>query len=433
MPAKTEITRFTVIILLSLGGGVVIGRPLLMLLLGGVLYLGWHFYHLLRLSRLLSEGREIPSPPPGGLWSEVFDHIRQLQIKSRKRKQRLNRYFSRFREAATVLPDAAIIVGQRGGIEWCNPAAEVLLGLHWPQVAGANFSQQMQHPVLEEYLASDDFSRPLEFTSPADKSKVLSLLITPFGKKKQQNLIMVQDITRLYHLDQVRRDFVANVSHELRTPLTVISGFLETMEDADEINSNWGSSIQLMHQQALRMEETINDLLVLSRLEMDDDPPAGEPVQVAQLLAGIVDDAEVLSNEAQHRFSLEADPKLQLRGIEKELRGAFSNLIFNAVHHTPSGSEIRVSWQIEELGARFSVQDTGEGIPVRHIPRLTERFYRVDSARSRESGGTGLGLAIVKHTLNRHDGKLNIVSEEGKGSTFSCWFPQARIVQDDAN
>lgn len=427
-PVKTEAIHFAVIVFLSLLGGWVSGQPLILLLLGVIIYLGWHFYHLLRLSRQLNNNQPILLSSSSGLWIGVFEHIRQLQIKSRKRKQRLNRYFSRFREAATALPDAAIILGRRGDIEWCNPAAEILLGLHWPQVAGENFSQQMQHPILEEYLVNNEFSRPLEFTLPIDKRKVLSLLITPFGKKRRQHLVVVRDITRLYHLDQARRDFVANVSHELRTPLTVISGFLETMEDAEEFGSDWDTSIHLMRQQAKRMENTINDLLMLSRLEMDEAPPSPEPVQIEPLLLSIVNDAKALSNEAQHRFTLEVDPNVQFQGIEKELRGAFSNLIFNAVQYTPGGSEIRIRWQTDGEDVQLSIQDTGEGIPVRHIPRLTERFYRVDSARSRESGGTGLGLAIVKHVLSRHDGELLISSEEGKGSIFTCHFPKARVL-----
>jgi len=425
-PRNTELIRLAAITLVSAAAGLLSGHPVPLLLAGAIVYLGWHFRQLLRLSRLLRENRPLRPPFPGGLWRGIFERIRQLQAKSRKRKRRLVRYFSRFREAAAALPDATVILGDQGHIEWCNPAARALLGLEWPQAAGKDFGRLMQHPVLADYLSKGDYGRPLELTSPVDKTKVLSLMITSFGRSRRQHLVVARDITRLYHLDRARRDFVANVSHELRTPLTVVSGFLETMEEDERMAETWGNSISLMRQQAKRMADTINDLLVLSRLEMNEEEPAGEPVAVARLLAGIAEEAGVLSGQARHRISLDADPGLLLKGDEKELRAAFSNLVFNAVRHTPGGSEIRIRWEADGRGAVFSVSDTGEGIPARHIPRLTERFYRVDAARSRESGGTGLGLAIVKHVLNRHGSKLQITSKEGKGSTFSCRFPPAR-------
>ena len=247
-PRNTELIRFTLITLLAAAIGLSTGHLVPLLLLGTVIYLGWHFYQLLRLSHLLGEKQPIQPPFPGGIWSGIFERIRQLQIKSQKRKRRLARYFSRFREAATALPDATIILGNQGNIEWCNPATQALLGLEWPQVAGESFGHLMQHPVLTEYLDKGDYSRPLELTSPADKTKVLSLMITSFGKRQSQHLVVARDITRLYHLDRARRDFVANVSHELRTPLTVVSGFLETMEDDERVVKDWENSITLMRQ-----------------------------------------------------------------------------------------------------------------------------------------------------------------------------------------
>ncbi len=425
-PIQIELTRLAAILTAALVVGILSNQLVLMLLLGVICFFCWHFIQLLKLYYQLKENNSIPLSSTHTIWGRIYEQIRGLQIKSQKRKRRLNRYFSRFREAATALPDATIILGQHGNITWCNPASYTLLGLEWPTVAEGDFAQLLQHPILTDYLSHGDHSRPVEFSSHADKTKVLSLLITPFGKTRSQQLVVVRDITRLYHLDHARRDFIANVSHELRTPLTVISGFLETMEEVPA--ESGGEFIPLMRQQAKRMDDTISDLLVLSRLEMDDKEPAEDPIDITALLSAIKDEAAALSGKAQHQISLSADPTLFLKGNKKELQSAFSNLIFNAVRHTPNGAHIQISWTTDGKEARFSVADTGEGIPARHIPRLTERFYRIDAARSRDSGGTGLGLAIVKHILQHHDSVLEIASQEGKGSTFSCQFPRSRVL-----
>ncbi len=425
-PIKIELIRLAAILSVAVVIGILSQQLILMLLLGLICFLCWHFIQLLKLYRRLKEGRSFPVNSSGTLWACVDEHIRTLQIKSQKRKRRLSQYFSRFREAATALPDATVILERQGNITWCNPASSMLLGLDWPEVAGKNFAQLLQHPILSDYLAHGDHSSPLEFASHTDKTKVLNLFITPFGKRENQQLVVVRDITRLYHLDHTRRDFIANVSHELRTPLTVISGFLETMEET--YSEKGGEFIPLMRRQAKRMDDTISDLLVLSRLEVDDKKTVEELVDVPALLARIADEAEALSGDAGHQISLTADPALLLRGDKKELQSAFSNLVFNAVRHTPGRAHVQIDWVMQGKEALFSVTDTGEGIPARHIPRLTERFYRIDAARSRDLGGTGLGLAIVKHILQHHGSALEISSQEGKGSCFSCRFPESRVV-----
>lgn len=426
-PWKTELTRLTAVLLIAFLGGVFIGHGLLGLLLGLLAYMAWHLLQLTRLSNLLVEGADLEPPFPAGLWERVYGRIRDLQVKSHKRKRRLSRFHSRFREAVGALPDAVVILNEQDEIEWCNSAAQSLLGLAWPQMASTPITELVRHPILNEYLAGDELSRPVHLPSPVDGRKMLAVRATPFGQEHER-LLVARDITRIYHLDQVRRDFVANVSHELKTPLTVISGFLETMEEAG--SGDWGSSIELMRQQTKRMQDTIEDLLVLSRLEMNNEQPEHEEVAVASLLEEIVHEAQALSGEAKHRFKLSTDPQLKLNGSSRELHTAISNLVFNAVRYTPPGSEVRINWQADDHGGLLSVTDTGEGIAARHIPRLTERFYRVDEGRSRESGGTGLGLAIVKHILNRHDAELLIASKEGKGSTFSCRFPNSRVLKD---
>ncbi len=428
---KREFAWLAATVLLAAALGALFGNAWLYLALALTVYLAWHLRHLARLALLLRAKRKVQPPYPRGPWGVVCNEVRRLQTGSRKRKRRLAQFLTRFREAVTAMPDAAVILGKTGNIEWANPAAEKLLGIAWPLRSRRYLLRIVDHPVLEEYLTKGDFRRPLEIPSPVNPAAVLSLRITAFGKKRQR-LLMARDITRIYHLDQARRDFVSNVSHELRTPLTVISGFLESLSDSRDDCPEWSRSLELMQEQAGRMQALIDDLLTLSRLEMaEEQAPEELPVAVHQLLASIVHVAEALSGEAAHVFELEADPTVRLRGNAQELRSIFSNLVFNAVRHTPGRTQIRVSWSAESGGARFSVTDMGEGIPARHIPRLTERFYRVDEGRARKSGGTGLGLAIVKHALNRYDAKLEVISEVGQGSTFSCWFPPERLASLD--
>jgi two-component system phosphate regulon sensor histidine kinase PhoR len=267
----------------------------------------------------------------------------------------------------------------------------------------------------------------MDFAPEHNRALMLSLRITPFGERKRQRLVVARDITKIYHLNMIRRDFVANASHELRTPLTVIAGFLESLIDAAATPPNHRRPLTLMHNQAERMRLIIEDLLTLSRLEMHEHPEAQERVDVPDELHLILQEAHALSN-GRHGFSTQIDEKLLLLGSQPELRSAFSNLIFNAVKHTPDGTEIRICWSARGDSLELRVEDDGPGIEPEHLPRLTERFYRIDKARSRESGGTGLGLAIAKHIMNRHDARLLIASQIGRGSTFTCVFPRARAI-----
>ena len=385
-------------------------------------YSGWHLVQAARLVKRLIGHRYLGAIHPLGVWGDIYKAIGELQDRSRKRKQGLTRFANRFREAAGALPDAVIIVNKHLSIQWANPAAARLLGISWPQMEQHLLPKAIGHPALEEYLRSDDFDKPLEFSPPANRALVLSLRVTPYGRK-QQLLVLARNITQLYQINQVRRDFVSNVSHELRTPLTVLRGFLETMSSADDLPPGQARALELMQRQTGRMQAIVSDLLALSRLEMETDTSGWEPVPVARLLSSVVEEAQALSGDSHHRIHLQANPALPLNGDRSELRSAFSNLIFNAVLHTPPRSEIYIRWYTDGGKLRLSVADTGEGIPARHLSRLTERFYRVDRARSRQSGGTGLGLAIVKHVVQRHGGELRISSVEGKGSVFECEFP----------
>jgi two-component system phosphate regulon sensor histidine kinase PhoR len=286
----------------------------------------------------------------------------------------------------------------------------------------------VRHPRFKDYFELPAHPEPLELISPVNDRMHLQFHITQYGNG--EHLMLVRDITRMHQLEQMRKDFIANVSHELRTPLTVIAGYLETLLDnVDDVNPRWLRALQQMQQQGGRMQNLLNDLLLLAKLEATDYPSDNQPVAVDLLLLSIKGDAQALSNERNHRISLDADHNIRLKGSEAELRSAFSNLVFNAVKYTPDNGEIRVRWWADEHGAHLSVQDSGIGIDAKHLPRLTERFYRVDSSRASNTGGTGLGLAIVKHVLLRHRARLDISSVPGKGSTFTCHFAPAQVVR----
>ncbi len=427
-----ELWRAGGLLLTMLIVGWFLGHTLLFVLLGAVGYLAWHLFNLVRLEHWLRVGEKSEPPASTGLWGDVFNEIYRLEMRSRKQQRKLARTLNRFEEAAAALPDGIVVLSTHGIIEWFNNAARDMLGLRLPHDIGQRIANLLRHPDFIELLGATGPSRTIELTSPINGEIMLTAQIVPYGR--EQHLLVTRDITRVRHLEQVRRDFVANVSHELRTPLTVLNGFLETLNEShEECPKQWIRSLQLMQQQAERMQRLVNDLLMLSRLELDNKAPNQTPVAVPDMLATIVQEARALSGERKHRITLDAEPGLPLHGNHDELRSAFSNLIFNAVRYTAEGGDIRVRWFSDAQGAHLEVTDTGEGIAPQHIPRLTERFYRVDSARSRESGGTGLGLAIVKHVLTRHGAQLRIESELGKGSTFTCDFPAPTLPPGDGH
>jgi two-component system, OmpR family, phosphate regulon sensor histidine kinase PhoR len=388
-------------------------------------YLVRHLYLLTHLALLIRRHHRLVPPFPGGLWGEIYRSIAQYQQRGRKSRKRQIRFTRRFREAANAVPDGLIILDKLHRIEWANPAAAALMNVHWPKDDGRSLFEILTHPDLESFIENEDYLKPMDLAPEHNRALMLSLRITPFGERKRQRLVVARDNTQLYHLNMIRRDFVANASHELRTPLTVISGFLENLIDGPGTPPTYRRPLTLMNNQAERMCSIIEDMLTLSRLEMHERPEDQRAVDVPDELQLILEEAGALSN-GRHRFLTEIDDDLLLLGNEAELHSAFSNLIFNAVKHTPEGTQIHVRWSALPDGLELRIQDNGQGIAPEHLPRLTERFYRVDKARSRESGGTGLGLAIAKHTLNRHDAQLLIASEIGRGSTFTCIFPLGR-------
>ena len=396
------------------------------------IYIILQLRQLYRLHQWLLSDKSTEVPDAAGPWGDVFNEVRKLVRQSNRRADELADALKRFQSAAAAMPDGIVIVSEHDEIEWANPPAALLLGVDYPRDQGMRLSNLLRDPVFTEYFAHKDFSEPLEMTSPADPELTVSLQIVPFGARLK--LFMARDVTRLYRLEQMRRIFVANVSHELRTPVTVLGGYIETLQGIEHIRpDDLKQHLTVMHEQAARMQRLVDDLLMLSRLETAPPRQKEEVVDVPALLAGLKEQAEVLSGPAHHHITLEAEPGLKLRGSREELHSAFMNLINNAVRYTPPEGAIKLRWSASGQSARFSVADTGEGIAAEHVPHLTERFYRVDTARSRASGGTGLGLSIVKHVLLRHHAHLEVESEVGRGSVFTCVFPPARTVRDNSS
>lgn len=405
--------------------------PVAALALGlGVLALLYaaQIYFLGALSNWLEHPTLGAIPEGFGLWAEVFASVHRWHRAGEIGQRRLIDNEERFRRTISALPDGIILVDAALQIEWCNPVAERHLSLSLRADQGLRLTNLVRDPRLVAYVTAGCFDNPLVLRPLGNPVTVLSLAVIEF--EPARSIVITRDITQSERVDAMRRDFVANVSHELRTPLTVIKGFLESFADAGSaLGTVRLRHLRLMDEQADRMHRLIEDLLMLSRLESES-PNQEDTVDVALLAREVADEARTLSN-GRHQISLELAPAW-LRGCRDELRSAFGNLVSNAIRYTPTGGTIRIRWGSEVDGASFQVADTGIGIAPEHMPRLTERFYRVEKSRSRDTGGTGLGLAIVKHVLLRHDGRLEVTSEVGVGSTFSAWLPRSRLVLPDS-
>ncbi len=379
-----------------------------------------------RLARWLESPDEVEPPDATGTWGDIFYRLQKLQKRQKASRSELTSALEQFEHAAQAVPDGMVILNGSEQIEWCNPASRKYMGLDCERDRGQFIRYLMRQAHFLDFFDAADYSRRLVCKSPINREISLSLQLVPFGEGKK--LLVARDITELERVDAMRRDFIANVSHELRTPLTVVGGFVETLADApvalpvDESHRYFN----LMLDHTRRMQRLLDDLLTLSRLESEEHTLKDEDVSVADMAHALAAEAESLSR-GRHRIHVDVASETGLRGNMQEIRSALGNLVSNAVRYTPEGGEIRLSWKVRDGEGVFSVTDTGEGIAAEHIPRLTERFYRVDRSRSRETGGTGLGLAIVKHVLTRHGARLDIQSVPGKGSTFSAIFPAVRV------
>jgi two-component system phosphate regulon sensor histidine kinase PhoR len=396
------------------------------LLLGASLVLARHVFHVHRLVVWLKGGSASSLPQGSGIWEEVYYLIYQLRRRNKRRKKKLVKMLERFRTATAALPDATVVLGPRDEIEWFNGQAGKLLGLRRNDI-GQQIVNLVRLPKFTDYLRQSDFSVAVSMPSPIAENVHLEIRVVPYGGNLR--LLVAQDVTQLKFMERVRSDFVANVSHELRTPLTVLKGYIETLGDVGEmVPERYAKVFKRMEEQTNRMQNLINGLLSLTRLESSASPPAlHRRVDVPGMLKSICEEVGLLRDE-QPRIDLQLETNADLLGIEQELRSAFSNLVINAVKYTPVSGLITIRWREADDAARLDVADTGPGIAREHIPRLTERFYRVEVGGQRQKAGAGLGLAIVKHVLSRHDAELKITSVLGKGSCFSCCFPAKRLI-----
>jgi len=388
-----------------------------------------HVSHLSRLSVWLKDPQPETLPDSSGLWDDVFGAFYRLLRRQQRSESRLTATLQDFRQAGMAMPDGLVILDGQNQIEWCNPKAELHFGLDSERDAGQLITHLVRQPQFAEALDAGVYGDPLILRNAGGRVLILSVLIVPYEANRK--LVISRDETDRERVETMRRDFVANVSHELRTPLTVVGGFLETIADLEHPDPALiRKSVPMMRDQARRMQNLVEDLLTLSRLESESNPAREDPVNVPDITRALSHDVQALSG-GKHRIQLFVESRAWINGAADELRSAFGNLVSNAVRYTPAGGEVTLSWRdTDDGGAVFAVRDTGIGIARQHIPRLTERFYRVDRGRSREAGGTGLGLAIVKHVVGRHDARLEVQSEPGRGSCFSVFIPASRLIRE---
>ncbi|EIN6340853.1 phosphate regulon sensor histidine kinase PhoR [Vibrio parahaemolyticus] len=399
-----------------------------LLLAATALQLVWHLHNQVRLSSWLWDEKRLTPPSGSGNWESLFNGLYRLQQRQRRKRKELTNLIRRFRNGAESLPDAVVVFRAEGNIVWCNRLAQYLLGFHWPEDSGQPISNLIRTPDFIKYLNKKDFSEPLEMRSPLNVERMLELRIVPYTEG--EHLMVVRDVSQLKQLEGMRRNFFANVSHELRTPMTVLQGYLEMTEDPDMIvGPMWTKAHGVMTEQLNRMNSLVNQLLTLSKIEAAPMHELEDVVNVPAMLEVLEKEAISLSGGDQHKLTFDVDTSLRVLGDDDQLRSAISNLVYNAVKYTPPGANIHVRWYQTAQGACLEVEDSGDGIEPQHLHRLTERFYRVDKARSRDTGGSGLGLAIVKHALSHHDSHLEIQSEVGVGSKFSFVLPSRLVVK----
>lgn len=421
------VVRLLVALGLGLAAGLIAGRPWIGLCTVLLLYAGWQLVNLLRLDHWLRHRSLMDPPVLTGVWDDVVTQVVRIYRRKRYHKQRLVSLLRELRDSTAALPDGVVALDEHGQIAWFNLRAQQLLGLRARHDVGLRIDSLVRQPEFARYLAGDHHAQPLVLHVDASPDVDLSLHVLPYGEGRR--MLLVRDVTRQARIEAMRKDFVANASHELRSPLTVIAGYLEELADDAALDPTLAPPVAEMRRQAARMGTIIGDLLVLSRLEAKEGRVEGEPIDIGAMLALLRKD--VLAR-VQHpaEVALSIETHAWLRGEESEIHSAFANLVDNAAKYTPPEGRVALRWWADDEGAHFAVTDTGPGIPHEAIPRLTERFYRVDAGRSRATGGSGLGLAIVKHVLQRHGATLDIVSTVGRGSTFTCHFPPQRVVAD---
>jgi two-component system, OmpR family, phosphate regulon sensor histidine kinase PhoR len=388
--------------------------------------LAYQLWHSSKLSSLLLSQNYVEAPKAFGTWGEIYYRLHKLVRSWRDQVLEIEQQHSRFIQAVQATPNGVVMLNEDDQIEWCNGIAEQHFGINAKRDAMQRITHILRKPAFVQYIIRENYREPVRLTNMGIFEQfTLDVQIFPYGDK--QKLVLSQDVSQIEKTDSMRRDFVANVSHELKTPLTVLSGFLETVQELELNEADQKKYLDLMSVQTGRMKTLVEDLLTLAKLEGNPEPPVTQVVPMGVMLSRLQSDAQGLS-QGQHQIIVEQSSQKNILGDDLELYSAFGNLVSNAVRYTPDGGNITIRWADMGDEAVFSVIDTGPGIAEEHIPRLTERFYRVDRSRSRDTGGTGLGMAIVKHVINRHHGELKIESTLGVGSEFSLSFPQQRIA-----
>ena len=422
---KREILILIVWLLLMFLLGLMFSSVETFLLFALAIYAFWTIYNLNQLTQWLAKPKK-QTPEAVGIWDDIYYQLYHMYKRQRSARKKLTSILNRFQKSTQALPYATIVLNKNNEIEWFNPAASRMFNLHVKLDIGQRLDNLIRQPVFSAYLQKKDYSVPVEFSI---QQKKILLNMTPYGSG--QFLVSARDITSRSQLDEMRRDFISNASHELRTPLTVMSGYIECLQHKAENKED--EILSRVQKQVSRMNTIISELIELARLESSENIDLEEKVELSTLLHDVYDEAIALDNQ-QHGIELIIDDalmknnsnsgsnRLYLYGSYAELRMAFSNLLSNAIRYTPEAGRITLQADKTATGISVSVQDKGQGISYEHIPRLTERFYRVDEGRSRDKGGTGLGLSIVKHVLDRHHAQLTITSEPGQGSIFRCDF-----------
>jgi len=421
------IYRLLGLLLVSAFVGWLFGHVLFAMLITSLALLIWNYHHLFKLINWLWESKSLSPPQADGVWGYLYDGLYR-QVKQQRNKQKvLNEKIRRFRDGAEALPDAALMLSEELTIEWGNKKAQRLLGVRWPEDFGQRIDNLLRAPEFSDYLAHETFESPCLLSSPMHSDIQLEIRLMAYGS--DHVLLLARDISNIQRLEDMRRDFVANVSHELKTPLTVVRGYVEMIQASQEdFEPHWKKAFLTIEGQVSRMDRLVEQLLNLAKVE-NNSADEKKTINMAQLIRTLVDEVTWLNQEKNHQISLNISTDVCVLGYETELKSACANLLSNAIAYTPPKGNIEVSWQ--EMGNKvvFSVKDNGDGIKPEHVNRLTERFYRIDRSRSRDTGGSGLGLAIVKHVLHHHQAELIISSHWGEGSEFSIHFDQSTLSE----
>jgi len=404
--------------------GWVYDRPALGMLIAALIALFWQLRQMLIFENALKDGNFDAVRYGSEFWSQAFGRFDRLKNRGQKHKKRYRRLLKEVRKSTNAMPDGAIILDDRFEVKMCNPAAQALVGFDPRLDRGQRVDNILRDPTFSEYLASDDPDEGIEIPSPLRDGDWLYCRIVPYGEN--QRLLLIRDVTERVSLNKMRRDFVANASHELRSPLTVITGYLDGLAGDPDAPEEWQRPLEQMRSQVRRMTSIVSELIELSQLEAAGSASRDTDVDVPSLLERVVH--ALKPGDSGPALELDVRSSSWLRGSSSEFESIVTNLVSNAIRHTDGDGSVAVTWADEGAGAALTVSDTGEGIAEEHLPRLTERFFRVDRGRSRAEGGVGLGLAIVKYALNRHDAELDIQSEISVGSTFTCRFPPSRVV-----